>query len=134
MIRTTRSRWSSTWTAPGSGEDRSWEASRANMKSLRSHVSQWQIRRLIPILEYDRPPSWNDLGAAESLFHHAMRRAPEPHLAQWSHAAMTGLSTCSASANRDNNLTVVAARVLYENWSRPEHAAALATALEALVP
>lgn len=81
-----------------------------------------------------RPATWNDLGTAESLFHHAMRNAPEPHLAQWVYAAMTGLCTVSASANRDTNLTIATTKVLCENWSRPEHAEALASALTALVP
>jgi len=97
-----------------------------------AEADNWEPRGPAAVLS--RATTWNShLGAAESLLHHALRQAPPALVSQWSYAAMTGLSASSA-VNQQTNLTALVTRILSEPWSRPDHAEALASALEALVP
>jgi predicted nucleic acid-binding protein/tetratricopeptide (TPR) repeat protein len=87
-----------------------------------------------PATVLGRAHTWNShLGAAESLLHHALLHASEAHLAQWSYAAMAGL-TAAAPADQDGNIAALVCRFLCDRRSRPEHAEALAAAVTAFVP
>ncbi|GLY83365.1 tetratricopeptide repeat protein [Actinoallomurus iriomotensis] len=92
----------------------------------------WQPASVAVILS--RPASWSNGPRVLQLFKTAFRNAPADSREAWAYAALTGIRDATAPAARDEKLTAFLAMTLSDAWTRPDDAAAIISAIKALMP
>lgn len=93
---------------------------------------EWQPQAVATVLS--RAASWIRVEPAVNLLRQAFLRASGEALRLWAYAALCGLKEASPEPNLQTNLSGITTAMLCEPWARPEHASAMITVLQELVP